>query len=101
MSNATITQQISCINFAMSKGFTIDDSIDLFDNYNEAKEYLFDNKPSILPIIEGNYRNGYFYGNLPLSRHEASGEFYYNQKSKRWEDIAQDLDGGCYLIISK
>jgi hypothetical protein len=37
MSKATITQQISCINFAMSKGFTIDDSIDLFDNLQRSK----------------------------------------------------------------
>lgn len=99
----TTTQKFNAIQLAISKGFELNDQIDLEDNYHYALDHISNNLSSNeLMEIEGEKHEGYIRYDLPLfGACQTDGEIYYNRDLTRWEEVAQDNDGKLYLIIAK
>lgn len=93
-------------------GWTFDYGLDAIPFELQPTEKLIDEmfaramKMKRLPLIHGsiNHNNSSSHMSciLPvMGEYWVDGEIGYNSKMKRYEDIAQDLDGKCYLVVAK
>lgn len=100
----TTTQKFNAIQLAISKGFELNDQIDLDMNYDYACDHISNNHSSSdeLPTLVGEKHEGYIRYDLPLFGDcQTDGEIYYNHELNRWENVAQDNDGKLYLVVAE
>jgi len=108
MKTVTTQRKLESIALAIINGYKYDskDTVSDIDAiYDNVQEFNFDNRPKRLITIEGKFtehRNGcHISANLPKSNwwEESTFDGLLNKETNRYETIAQDADGMCYLII--
>jgi len=106
MTTVNLSNKIKAIASAIKKGFVIDNDKDLDENYSDALDHLYANHPKQLTLIVGEASRAgtgtYLCGALPCSGYYwVQGDISFNKKKGRYEDVVQDEDGKCYLLVAK
>ena len=92
---------IKALATAVEKGYVINDSLSLSDNYGEALEYLWEKRSKVMPVVNGRYDRltKYMIWTSDGCMHELHASLPYI--NNRYEHIHQRADGTMYRVVSR